>query len=368
MIPEWVQKNKRWIIPATPIIAILWLLGLSLFFYETQDQQPLREAMLPPETKEFLLRLSRHIPDLQFVKRDGSGKEWTNRRDDAEASNKGFQRLESDNFIVYFKSGNQERADQILYYAEQSNQRLLEVFGHFVYAKDKGGRKLPMYLASTHAEYEQLSNIQIPSVACVKASLYDDAMIATAYVSPKAFSLGQEYTQQVVLHELAHYTHFDLANPKNLHNFRVWLTEGVACYTAREEYRLPEVERQFNSNQLIPLTTLNSYDNNYAYRSSSLSLIYATGLSVLQMIEQRFGRMKLTSFIHTTSKKSDIRTAVQLDLGTDLEELNEMWFDYLRSIYARQSSSMMTDPRDCYERNRNFFMQMRTPDERKFLQ
>jgi len=356
MIPEWVQKNKRWIIPGTSAIAFLWLLGLLLFFYATQDQPPLREAMLPPETKEFLLRLSRHIPDLEFVKRDGSGKEWTNRRDDAEASSKGFQRIESDNFIVYFKSGDQERADQILRYAEQSKQRLLQVFGHFVYAKDKGGRKLPMYLASTHSEYEQLSNIQIPSVACVKTSLYDDAMIATAYVSPKAFSLGQDYTQQVVLHELAHYTHFDLASPKNLHNFRVWLTEGVACYTAREEYRLPEVERQFNSNQLIPLTTLNSYDDAYAYRSSSLSLIYATGLSVLQMIEHRFGHMKLTNFIHTTSQKSDIRTAVQLDLGINLEQLNEIWFEYLRSIYATQSVSMITDPMAGYERNRNFFM------------
>jgi peptidase MA superfamily protein len=310
---------------------LLLLAGMITTAYLGRKSPGISDVQIPPETKEYLEQLARVIGDLRFVRKEGRARDRTNKQEDEEADERGFRKLEGENFLVYYHSQDRARARDVLEYAESSKARMLEVFDHFPTAELKRGRRLPVYLASTESEYYDLSKVTTGSIACVTTDVYDDGLVATMYVSPEVFARDGEYARKVIVHEVAHYTHFDVVDLKNIRNLRMWFTEGLASYTAREEYRLRYAEQAYRERRLIPLAELSAYTNAEAYRSPNIQLFYSEGHSVLQMVEQIYGRKTLTSLVVTASQKTDIGGAVVLVLNLTLGQLNTAWLNHLAS-------------------------------------
>lgn len=327
-----LTRKQQIIVLASALV--LFITSSVIISYIGRRSEGITEVQIPPETKEYLRQLGEKIGDLRFFKKEGSGKDRTNRDDDAEADTRGFRKLASENFIVYYHPSDKHHAKEILRYAESSKERIHQVFNHFPYAQNKNGRKLPIYLASSYEEYQGLSRINIPSVACVTHDVYDDALIATMYVSPSTFAQGDEYAQHVIVHEVAHYTHFDVVNLQNIRNLRMWFTEGLAGYTAEEEYRLRYLQYAYQAKQIISLMELSSYSDTEAYRSPYIQLFYAEGYSVLQMVEEKYGQKTVTLLILTVSQKTDIGRSISQIFHLTLSQLNQTWFDYLSSVYV----------------------------------
>jgi hypothetical protein len=327
--------NSRHLTFITGAAVVVFIVGAVIVSREGRRSVGITEIQIPSETKEFLERLAGKIGDLQFLKREGSGRDRTNKEDDEEAVAGGFGQVASENFIVYYHAPDKGRARQILDNAEGAKERMLAVFEHFPYAKNKNGRKLPVYLASSEREYYELSRASTGSVACVKTIVYDDALIATMYVSPAVFARGGEYPRQVITHEVAHYTHFDIIDFDNIRNIRAWLIEGLASYTAQEEYRLGYVRDAYRANRIIPLADLEAYSNAEAYNPQNVQMVYAEGHSVMQMVEERYGRRRVTNLIVTASRKTDFSGAARAALNLSLIELNGVWMNYLAGLSAR---------------------------------
>jgi hypothetical protein len=339
--------NGRQMAFITGAIVIVFIAGAVMVSRDGRKSVGITEVQIPSETKEFLERLAAKIGDLQFLKREGSGRDRTNKQDEEEAVAGGFSQVASENFIVYYHAADKDRARQVLDFAEGAKSRMLAVFEHFPYAKDKNGRKLPVYLASSEKEYYDLSRVSRGSVACVKTIIYDDALIATMYVSPAVFTRGGEYPRQVITHEVAHYTHFDIIDFDNIRNLRAWFIEGLASYTAQEEYRLGYVRDAYRANQIIPLADLEAYSNAEAYNPQNVQMVYAEGHSVMQMVEERYGRNRMTFLVVAASRKSDFGGAAREALNLSLRELNAAWMNYLAGLSARDHPFYLEPARMC---------------------
>ncbi|MCW5968928.1 MAG: hypothetical protein KIT57_10470 [Blastocatellales bacterium] len=284
------------------------------------------EIQIPPETKDYLERLARQVGDLEFLRRSGRGRGRTNRDDEEEAAAGGFLKRENGNFIVFYRGNDRERAEQILADAENSQPRMRAVFGHFPLASEKAGRKMPVYLGNSVADYLRLSGCPSRSIACVRYTVYDDVLLATMFISPQTFAYGRESARATIEHEVAHYTHFDLVSPAYLRHQEVWMTEGLASFTAREEERLDYLMRLYRANRVIPLTEISRYN----YNISDPNVLYAEGHSVLKMIEDRRGLERVTRLILHICQRARLEPSIAEVLGVDLAGLNREWMGYLR--------------------------------------
>ena len=291
------------------------------------------------EVLKILIELGQDLAHLYFERRKGRLIAHSNRHDDAEADANGFRRRESENFIVYYRTGDINRAKTLLEFAEDSAVRMWEVFHHFPDAASKNGEKLPIYLAANHVEYVELSDCLSTSNGCVKHIVYDDGIKQKMYVSSKSYSTGSNASERldnyrtVITHEIAHYTHFDLVSPSNVDKLKTWVIEGLASYVAQQNERLVALGRTHRSGQVIPLTVLSGYTPREAYESPHRSLFYQAGHSVMQMLEDYYGLEAITRFVLASSQKTSVNGAFEQVLGMDLEQVDENWFRYLDYVY-----------------------------------
>lgn len=328
------MTSRAKIVAIGVVAGVLSVIALVVTGYYGRKSTGVTAVQIPPETIRYLEQLAHKLGDLTFSRKEGSGKNRSNKEDDEQADAGGFRRMATDNFLVYYNAPDKSRAGDILDYAEESKERMREVFDHFPEARNKNGRKLPIYLASSDDEYDKMTGIGNRSVACIKSDVYDDAFISTMYVSPAIFRGSDEFPRQAIVHEVAHYTHFDIVDFKNTKNLVVWFTEGLASFTAKEEYRMHELGEAYRAGRVIPLTELSAYSNAEAYSSANLRLFYSEGHSVLKMVEDRYGLKAVTSLVATSSRDADIDTATRRVLNVTLNQFNALWLNYLSSAYS----------------------------------
>ena len=302
-------------------------------------RQSISRVPISSDVLSALVDLGLELAHFYFERRKGSLIAHSNRHDDAEANAQGFRKRESENFIIYYRTGDINRAETLLKFAEESVPRMWEVFHHFPDAASKNGEKLPIYLAADHDEYEELSSCSNTSIGCVKHIVYDDGIKQTMYMSSNSYESGANAFEQVenyrktITHEIAHYTHFDLVSPSNVGALRTWVVEGLASYVAQEQQRLVNLGRTYRAGQVIPLTVLSSYTQREAYESPQKILFYQEGHSVMQMLEDRYGPKTVSHFVLTASQETGVKGAFRQVLDLDLESINEIWFRYLADVY-----------------------------------
>lgn len=295
-------------------------------------QQSITRVSLKTEIITKLIELALQYGHEHFERRKGSILDHTNRHDDAEADSRGFRKRDSDNFIVYYRTGDMNRAKATLQFAEEARPRMLEVFHHFPTAQANNGQKLPIYLSPTHEDYVQLSDCSERSLACVKYIAYDDGLKSTMYVSVRSYERGVDEYRKVVIHEITHYTQNDLISPDNVVNLRPWVKEGIASYAAGESERLLSLKRAYEAGEVIPLQTLSQV----VQRSDSATdlLLYSQGYSVMQLLDQEFGIATLTDFLLAVSQKTTIEGAAREVLNLGLDSLDWQWMRHLGSMFG----------------------------------
>jgi hypothetical protein len=326
-------RNRKWL----GLLAggVVFLAGLLWTARVGRRGESIVEVQIPEETKQYLQQLARQIGDLRFIPRSGSGRNRSNREDDDKADERGFRRLADARFLVYYHDGWRERADEVMDFAEASERRMRLIFRYFPDPADHNGRKVPMYLCATEQEYYRISGVGIGSAGSVVWDVYDDAIIPTLYLNPVMYRGPKDFPRQVSVHELAHCTHVYIIAVKNLRNIRVWFREGLASYTADQQYRLQDLGESYRRGRVIPLTTLDAYPDGRAYASSDLDMFYAEGHSAMKMIEDRFGPGLVADVVGVASREADFGGASRRVLNLPMAEFDRQWQEYIHNQYAR---------------------------------
>jgi hypothetical protein len=298
--------------------------------------QSLSRVAANPAFLKSISDLGSSLFEAYFQRRKGSVLDQTSEKDDALADSRGFKKRESENFVVYYRAGDMNRAESLLQFAEGSIEPIGLFLNHFPTPRNHNGRKLPIYIGSSLDEYIVLSTCPNWSDACVVHSVFDDGFISTMYVSPVSFSEGKSADQrierfhQIVQHELTHYAQFDLITGNTVHSIPTWLIEGLASYIAKEDGRLSVFKRAGKSAPLLSLSDLSQGLKGV----DDPTLFYAEAYSIVAMLAAQEGIENTRALVLDVSQQEDLDRALARTLGITLEQFDVRWRKFAAERYG----------------------------------
>jgi len=278
----WDKAKSR----LTWVIGIVFLVWLVYFIIRVSNPSDLSlvDAKIPEETKDFFRNLARSGSEINidFIKKL-TKRDFDNDKDYGRKTGKEFLILEDENFIIYYHHNDEEldRARLTLRYSSNAIPSLTNLFGTYFYPSLVGGRKLPVYLASSRNDYNQIcQGLGFKAEnwsAAVTCMIYDDAGKSVC----KGIVLGETVYEdsgnalkKTIWHEMTHFVHFtavDLIQKKVFYN---WEYEGLASYFAQEKRGIDR--------SIINSVKLDGQIANYLDS-------YWVGYSVYEYIELRYG-------------------------------------------------------------------------------
>lgn len=311
-------------------IFVVLLIGGGLTSYFSRSDKGITEVKIPPETLEYLKRLSAALGDLRFDFFKGKKGDWTGKQDDAEANKYGLQKLENQFFVAYFHDHDESKASLSMEKATEAISRMRQVFGQYPLPTE---RKLPLYIAKDAEEYANLSGSSITeSRACAVIFFYSDGntFCKGLYFAPSTYQSGEDIASGIVAHELAHYVYFDKVSFSVRYLLPIWFTEGIAEYTAERTEFLPLVKEAILNHRLIPISELSSSENLF----KTGALIYGEGCTAFLTIESRFSLLRITQLISNSYTGRTIEASFLKVLGLSLKEFDLIWLAQLNIIFG----------------------------------
>lgn len=232
---------------------LIWILGLAGIFWvvlfivlvNKPKHESLLDAKIPEETKEFFRNLASQGSEvtIDFIKKL-TKRDFDNNYDFGKKSENGFQILEDNNFIVYFRNTKTEasRAHSTLRYANAAIEPLKSFFGTYFFPSSTESRKLTLYLAANKNDYmETCKGLGFESPnwsAAVTLMVYDNygkAICKGIVIGETVQDNSQNNLEKVIWHEMAHFTHFLAVDLSQKKKFLNWEIEGTASYFAKED-------------------------------------------------------------------------------------------------------------------------------------
>jgi len=287
------KKNLKYLL-VIGVLVIAWLVFFILRLSKPSDQA-LIDAKIPEETKDFFRTLARSGSEINidFIKKL-TKRDFDNEKDFGRKADNAFQKLEDDNFIVYYHDNDKEliRAQSTLKFAKSAILSLTELFGTYYYPSLVEGRKLPIYLASSRPDYKKVCKglgTEIPDwSAAVTYIIYDDkgkSVCKGIILGETVYDDGNNSLKQTLWHEMAHFVHFTAVNLFQKKYFYNWEYEGLASYFAQEKRGIDR--------SIINSVKLDGQIANYLDS-------YWVGYSVYEYIELQYG----ITAIHQLIKRS----------------------------------------------------------------
>jgi hypothetical protein len=287
---------------------------------------------------QALVAIGSMLGETYFERKKGSVLEYSSETDDAIADARGYRKRESADFVVYYKTGDIERAKKLLDDAADSVPPIAAVLHHFPSVAENHGRKLPIYLAQTKGEYLNFSECPSISIACVKHTIFDDGFVSTMYVSPDSYS-GTNADERLrnfretTQHELTHYAQFDMLTGETARTIPSWFVEGLATYVAGEgPSRVGILKMNQARGRLLPMSELENPGGDI-YKRTDVNLFYAEGFTVFEMIVATQGAEKATTLIVDVTQHESFSRGVQTMLGLSPAEFDSHWRRYVSEHY-----------------------------------
>jgi hypothetical protein len=147
-------------------------------------------------------------------------------------------------------------------------------------------------------------------------------------------SPGQlEWGKSALTHELTHVVIYQVVfNPFN--DIPVWLNEGLAMYSEgalSPQYSTPLKDAVTQDNLLSVRTLCSPFS---AFTDRSL-LSYAESFSIVDFLIFTYGSEKMTNLLNAFRQGSTFDGAFQLVYGFDLDGLNNIWKNWIKTQYAK---------------------------------
>ena len=315
---------------------IILISVLSLFiiltivnFIVSRESKAITELEIPQSTIDFFKK----IDDLGHTKFD-----WVDSLDIGDFDNDNdydhnFKKLEDENFIVYYRSNNEEkvRAEKTLKYANQAVPELSDFFGKYYYAKDAKNRKLSIYLAINEDDFAEISQEVGGSTVDWAAGLTfnsyssDGETICNGIVLNSMVQDGEGTDlKKVVFHEMAHYNHFQCMDLIHKDVYMNWEVEGLASYFAKDW------------NKVIP-DNININEYNLLKDPANYIDSYWMGYHVFNVFEEKYDKEGFHNMLNESYSKS-LKIAIPNVSGSNFDLFQNTWRTHCNRLKGRLSA------------------------------
>lgn len=277
----------------------VWIFSIIYSFELGKDTPPLIEAKIPESTKDFFSKLARlgSEVNIDFIKRL-TKRDYDNEKDYGKEKDNQLLTLEDENFIVYYHSSKKEliRAQSVIQYANRAVQPLKALFGTYYYPSLVQGRKLPIYLAASRQDYNEIGRglgfEMMEWSAAVTCMIYDNQgknVCRGIILSEKVYDNADNSLEKVLRHEMAHFDHFSAIDITQKTKVLNWECEGIASYFAKED-------RPINRTKIKSIQLDEQLEN---YLDS-----YWVGSSVFQYAASNYGNRAVPKIIQGSLKQN----------------------------------------------------------------
>jgi hypothetical protein len=320
------NKGKIWVI----VFISLSFIGTFITFIFNSDAPTVSDLKIPQSTIDFFKK----IDDLGHTKFD-----WVDSLDIGDFDNDNdydhnFKKLEDENFIVYYRSNNEEkvRAEKTLKYANQAVPELSDFFGKYYYAKDVKNRKLAIYLAVSEDDFAEISQEVGGSTVDWAAGLTfnsfssDGETICNGIVLNSMVQDGEGTDlKKVVFHEMAHYNHFQCMDLIHKDVYMNWEVEGLASYFAKDW------------NKVIP-DNININEYNLLKDPANYIDSYWMGYHVFNVFEEKYDKEGFHNMLNESYSKS-LKIAIPNVSGSNFDLFQNTWRSHCNRLKGRLSAS-----------------------------
>lgn len=229
--------------------------------------------------------------------------------------------IQSKHFDVYFYSGGIKLAEFTADVAESSYVALN------VDMKYKIQDRIPILIYNSHNDFQQTN----ATYSLLEESVGGFTEIfKNRIVVP--FQGDYDEFRHVIHHELTHAVTFQMfyssgsgSMVMNMARFQMplWLLEGLAEYES--------LGWDSSSDMYMRDATLNNYVPPISYLSGFL--VYKGGQSLLNFIEEKYGRRKIAELLNKIKISRNVEKGFKKSIGIDIEELSKRWHKYLQKLY-----------------------------------
>lgn len=325
---------KRSIMPFVVVAGLvsIWFGILISVYQEGERKEAIIYAKIPTETINFLNKLLDSID--QYVKYDPmpDKKDWDNHNDEGE-NDRRLERLEDEYFIVYFAKNNEGekgKAEKVLGWAHEAILPLEDLMGKYYYPLDVKGRKLPIYLADSQANYTRIIG-RLKNDPNIKEQTGSWGMYLCSYSTYGCLTKGivihpdpwrQDLSaKQTLWHEMNHYVFYTSLNYGKPITPYLWASEGIAEYFAKGVQHVRMGREQINRlrNEHLNKRFDHFIDN------------YVGGHSVYTVMVTQYGEDKLNAFLQICYKEP-MSGAYPSALRISERQFESVWKSYLERL------------------------------------
>ncbi len=236
-----------------------------------------------------------------------------------------WEKISSENFDIYYYQGGRQLAEVAAGMAEKAGARLSRNMGH------KLRNRIPVIVYVSHNDFAQTN---------ISQEIIDEGVggFTTLFKNRVVVPFTGSYADfdHVLNHELVHAFMFDLFfgqsmesvfSRQSLMRLPLWFMEGMAEYESRGwDYETEMIIKDLAVNQrLIPINQLDGYGGSY--------FVYKEGQAIIKFIVDRYGRQKLSELLHMVKSTRNIDKACEMLLGSNVEQLSDLWLKDLHKRY-----------------------------------
>ena len=247
-----------------------------------------------------------------WVIKDTSGRSFESTPQKVEFADNRFQwkNVKQNNITLYWYSGSDAFANQLMTTAQQSLVRL----------ESKTGAKLvkPIRIYIYASSQDLQGSMIFPAEWTGGVAFTEYAIIAIG-IAPSNLAWGET----AIAHEFTHLAvHQMTFNPYN--DLPTWLDEGLAVYNEGQPDpgMVSALNKAISSKTLVSIRSLTSPFSAY---SDAASLSYGESYSVVNYLITAYGQQKMLALLNTFQQGSGYDDAFNKVYGFDMDQLNILW-------------------------------------------
>lgn len=323
--------NLAGIITAFLVFAVI----VGFVYHTGRQRKPLVYSMIPDVTMDWASALSGLSP-INISMLPKGPFDWENLKDFGQEEKSWSNINTNPNTIIYYKNDpthlNVQNARRSIEIADASVAEIEDVMGGFPYPSGRNGRKLPVYLASSQADFVATLDELGGTSATRHASSYSllcfdvgplGCMADGIVLNPKCFDYEQDpscWAETVLKAEMFKYAYYSFLNyGKELSHPR-WVIDGLVEYVCNPGPQVASADSiDFIANNC-------NLKNDFPLESNASAW---AGKAFYKFLEETQGKIAMRSFIQNLFE-SDVDAALK-SVFDETADVKSLWVDDMMS-------------------------------------
>jgi hypothetical protein len=319
----------------TGLFLCCWVVVLSVIHRKGDIPGRFIYGEIPEQTKRHFNTMAKAVDVSIRFNPDIRPQDWQDRFNYGENPKIGLEKVEDDNFIVYFNDSEEwaDHANTTLQIVHEAIPELIVLMDWYFFPADINDRKLSIYLAKDKNQYIRFTN----SIARTKLKDINDTS-AGIYISQYSrmgnLTLGivldssvwdsTANAKQIIRHNLNHYVYFTSLEYDKIIAPQAWVYEGLAEYFSLGKNDIQQDEAM----QYLGYSLSGDFPD---YKANCKG-----GGSVYHYIEMNYGKGEVIRFVKSTYNKT-VEQAANEVFNISTQDLEKQWKHYLAGLATRKT-------------------------------